>query len=542
MISESIRQRVAQRSGDLKVLGGLFVLVTVLLFFVSPDSYLYDLHSRIDSAWFFMCGKAWMNGLVPYVDFADSKGPLLWLIYGAGYLLSRTNYTGVFWISCFWYTVTCFFTWKTARIFLQDKRKALLSVLLMPLFFFNPWFHDEIRSEDFCLLFMAVSLYGTCRLLYGGPPEEKRVRRIFFALGACFAAPLLIKFSIAAMQAVFCLVALYWLLREKRPVAGPVLYALGGFAAVSLPFVLYLLCSGSFTPFIQEYFIKTLKTVHGEPTDTGNLLLSAVETHNPFLVRLFEFADIFYQPELAALLILLLTGGILFLGTGKKYRWMPLVTSVLVFALSIPHHFYYYFNICSVFLVFFVTGILSVFDRPFPRWSIPVAALAVLCVLFPFYVLTRGFKIIVFNDNENQRDYYRIAYVMSQVEKPRLVNAFTAEFGFGMPAEALPAGKYWTRQTGYSKEMKAEHKALILSGKADFIIVYESDLLCPGLVTLQELEDAGYQVCLTLGDETERKYLLTNRSGLDIPSGPVTPSRKDLLLKRNVFKRKTRHA
>ena len=57
----------------------------LILFIVSPDSYTHDLYSRCDSAWFFMCGKAWMNGLVPYVDFADSKGPLLWLIYGVGY-------------------------------------------------------------------------------------------------------------------------------------------------------------------------------------------------------------------------------------------------------------------------------------------------------------------------------------------------------------------------------------------------------------------------------------------------------------------------
>ena len=52
----------------------------VLLFIISPDSYTHDLYGRHDSAWFFMCGKAWMEGLTPYVDFADSKGPVLWLI------------------------------------------------------------------------------------------------------------------------------------------------------------------------------------------------------------------------------------------------------------------------------------------------------------------------------------------------------------------------------------------------------------------------------------------------------------------------------
>ena len=61
-----------------------FVIAFAVLFLVSPDSYTHDLFDHMDSAWFFMCGKAWMNGMIPYVDFADSKGPLLWLIYGIG--------------------------------------------------------------------------------------------------------------------------------------------------------------------------------------------------------------------------------------------------------------------------------------------------------------------------------------------------------------------------------------------------------------------------------------------------------------------------
>lgn len=28
-----------------------------------------------------MGGKALMNGFIPYTDFADSKGPLVWLFY-----------------------------------------------------------------------------------------------------------------------------------------------------------------------------------------------------------------------------------------------------------------------------------------------------------------------------------------------------------------------------------------------------------------------------------------------------------------------------
>ena len=95
---------------------GLTLFSAVVLFFISPDSYFNDMHTRADSAWFFMCGKAWMNGLVPYVDFADSKGPLLWLIYGVGYLLSRQDFIGVFWLSCGCYAATLYVAFLTAEL------------------------------------------------------------------------------------------------------------------------------------------------------------------------------------------------------------------------------------------------------------------------------------------------------------------------------------------------------------------------------------------------------------------------------------------
>ena len=77
----------------------LSISVYVILLIISPDSYLHYPFSQLDSACFFTAGKAIMNGMIPYVDFADSKGPLLWLIYGLGYILSNHDYIGVFWLS-----------------------------------------------------------------------------------------------------------------------------------------------------------------------------------------------------------------------------------------------------------------------------------------------------------------------------------------------------------------------------------------------------------------------------------------------------------
>ena len=83
-----------------------------------------------------MCGESWMRGLVPYDDFTDSKGPLLWLVYGLGYLISHHDYTGVFWISCLVYAVTYASLYRIALTYLHSRRWALMvAVAMSPVLF-----------------------------------------------------------------------------------------------------------------------------------------------------------------------------------------------------------------------------------------------------------------------------------------------------------------------------------------------------------------------------------------------------------------------
>ena len=149
-----------------RLLGICLLLSFGVLFYSSPDSYTHDLYQRTDSANFFTSGKSLMSGLIPYVDFADSKGPLLWLIYGIGYLLSPHTYVGVFWFSVIMYTFVLYFVFKTAQIFLNDQKKSLFVVVLMLSCFFTPWFHYEVRSEDWQQFFISLAFYRICSFLY----------------------------------------------------------------------------------------------------------------------------------------------------------------------------------------------------------------------------------------------------------------------------------------------------------------------------------------------------------------------------------------
>ena len=52
----------------------------------------------VDGNAFFTMGKGMFNGKVPYKDLFEQKGPLLYLIYGIGYLISHDTLLGVLFI------------------------------------------------------------------------------------------------------------------------------------------------------------------------------------------------------------------------------------------------------------------------------------------------------------------------------------------------------------------------------------------------------------------------------------------------------------
>ena len=113
------------------------VLVPLLLLCLSVDSPFYEVWGRIDSSWYFTAGKGWFSGMVPYVDFTDSKGPLLWLIYGLGSAINHYNYVGVWLLTCVSYFVTMWLIYGISHIFIENKWLCFFVSLLMLAVYFN---------------------------------------------------------------------------------------------------------------------------------------------------------------------------------------------------------------------------------------------------------------------------------------------------------------------------------------------------------------------------------------------------------------------
>lgn len=337
-------QRIIQRN----VISILIVLWTVVvMLFMSPDSPFHGPYMRTDTACFFTGGKALMNGLMPYVDFTDSKGPFLWFIYGIGYLMSPHSYLGVFIISVFFYSVTFYYNFRIADIFLHDKKRALAASFLMAFAYFGFDFHVEVRIEDFSLTFVSIALYKLFKMYYA----DEYSKGGLLVIGSCFSALFLMKFTIAAMYGIIILLALWYQMRKRKLFSAFSWITLGA-VLFAFPFVIYLVATGTFMPFINEYFLATISTA---PNMTACWSGSAIDwTIRIVFVQMLLMDDLFF--------VLILIGGIALGLKLEKYRWIPLIIGAFFYWLA-SYHFggFYYYGICTIFLLYlFIAILLSV--------------------------------------------------------------------------------------------------------------------------------------------------------------------------------------
>lgn len=111
-------------------------------------------------------GNGWMEGLMPYRDLFDQKGPLIFLIYGISFLLFKSFWL-VFlleWAAIF---VSMVFSYKIAVLFIS-ARKAFFISLLLVLLLCNFPIRGRRHPSEFLLPFQLASLYFLIRLRQGG--------------------------------------------------------------------------------------------------------------------------------------------------------------------------------------------------------------------------------------------------------------------------------------------------------------------------------------------------------------------------------------
>lgn len=152
-----------------------------------------------DSAVFLYIGQQINNGHVPYVDYFDHKGPLLYLINAFGLKITSGNTIGIWFLELVSMFLSLIYSYKIVRLIINSRVLALLAVLVSSEFLFGGYFGTGGFCEEWALPFIAYSMYVFTKSLI---KKDYSILSYLF-VGICFAAIIAIRLNMAIVWVVF---------------------------------------------------------------------------------------------------------------------------------------------------------------------------------------------------------------------------------------------------------------------------------------------------------------------------------------------------
>ncbi|MDT2827525.1 prepilin-type cleavage/methylation protein [Enterococcus viikkiensis] len=230
----------------------LFVMF-VLIAFSFRDNPFSKVLSGHDSSMFLYFGRGISDGLVPYKDMLDHKGPFLFIIEYMAILIGFGNISmGIWIVECLFLLGSIIFLFKTSCLYVESKLVSSVALAFMtPIFILC--YDGGNYSEEFALLFISISFY-----LFSKAVLQKNVSQLEYVLiGICGAATFFIRINMISLWVVFCLVVLFENLFNKRinlllkQIRG---IFIGGVLVVSIMVILSLF-QNNLREMIQQAFI-----------------------------------------------------------------------------------------------------------------------------------------------------------------------------------------------------------------------------------------------------------------------------------------------
>lgn len=354
-----------EKSTDLKYMAVILAAV-LLICGMSKNSPVSNGVPLTDSSVFQYIGyRMWRYGELPYIDFFDHKGPIIYFINMLGTFLSLRY--GIFVVELVFMFITLFFTWKTLSLF-SNKLCALIGDIGCFLFLYD-FFECGNLVEEYSMAFMAISIY-----LFSDYYKNKKTTGFRIAVtGVCFACVLLLRPNMIGIWIVFCCaIALKELCRREYAF---VLQMIGcfflGAVIIIVPVICYLLWNHALSAFLDCYL-------------TFNFAYSGSEKGSV----LYSFYS-YCRTEFFAVTCIL---WFLSIWTGRNVKWLreyffvcasALVVSMLLCCMTgnpVPHYLMTVFPVAAVGYAYGISRFCSRMETRARRFKAGFAGI-ILCVL-----------------------------------------------------------------------------------------------------------------------------------------------------------------
>ena len=443
------------------------VCAALALLIASTSSPLYATNFWTDTNIYFTIGRGMTQGLMPYRDLFDHKGPLLFMLYALGAAASRTSFIGVFGLEALSLAAAVYAGWRTVRLFGEGRLTLLSMPILAAVACCCTAFTQGGSAEEFALPALAVGVYLTLAVMT--QPEKKTGRRML-GFGAAAGWVFLIKYTDIGLFVGLgvCLLAFIW----RRQGFGRALISAGqmalGVLLICAPVAAYLAAHGVLRDCVEVYFIQNLFDYSGTPMSlTGHVYnaLAYLRTQsaiNPAVVLLVV---------LGAAFILLWACKRHEKGMLGQVLALPMGAGLLLLTcywgeMAHPYYALVFAGLCAPGLIPLAWLAGRAERRGLFAWALPLAG--VLAIVPTCMGLCRAVPLMRVKKADMPQTVF--AEIMNREENPTLLDITSLDQGFYLAAGITPNCRYFADNNLQTQEKRDAIASYLAEGRTQFVV------------------------------------------------------------------------
>lgn len=456
------------RSRNVKIAFLSLVCAALALCVATTSSSLYATNFWTDTNIYFTIGRGMTQGLMPYRDLFDHKGPLLYMIYALAALISDTSFIGVFCLEVISLAAMLFAGYKTVRLY-GEGRLAVLSIPLVAMVTVTcTAFTQGGSAEEFCLPALSVALYAALRRMHTEDAHPARLHGLF---GAAMGWVFLIKYTDCGLFFGLGAALIAWELWNGGlgRAAKAVFAMFGGFCAMVLPVAAYLWANGALGACLDVYFVQNLFTYVGEPMTLVEHLYNALAylrtqgLINPAVTALAVVGMV----SCAGAALLRKRRGCLLEALSVTLGAGLLLLFVYWGEMAHPYYALVFASLCPVGLT--PLAMVKLPRNRCTRWASVAACGALVVSIVPVCkALCAAVPLMDVKKEEMPQTVF--AAIMNEEESPTLLDLTSLDQGFYLAAGIMPSCRYFADNNLQTEEKKQAIAGYMADGATQFIV------------------------------------------------------------------------
>lgn len=473
-----------------------FLASALVLTLCSTTSPAYAFHAWDDSNCFFTVGKSVLHGKIIYKDIYEQKGPLLYFIHTAAYLISHDSFFGIWIFQIIAAAIFLIFSYKSISLFvsceMKENLKFYLPIILAIIFSSNSFVMGD-SVEEFSMGLFMYPLFVSLKNLK--TKTEFKNKELFFS-GMCAGCIFWMKYSLLGFFIGWAIVPIWFYLKQKnfKGIFKSVCLVWGGVSTVSLPILIYFFANNATADLFQVYFFDNI------------FLYTGFGNSNPVLRSIiFCFSGFIsaYRKNLLIFILLVLSA-------------IAILKSKILSFIKI-HIF-----VCYAFSLFFI--FCGGIHHPYSTLTLSVFCIFSI-IMFPLVKMNAKLKMIssaffsvlvifTFSLNVNllglkKSDYpqFQFAKTISKKENTTLLNYGFLDAGFYTTTKIVPNCRFFCSFNIPNSKIMEEQNRYIKEALVDFIVTVD-----------EKVESENYELVQSVHSEIRKSggefFLYKRRSDL----------------------------